>query len=697
MRGPARPRPSTVLVVCFTVTLGMLGGVPPAQAQDEIPVTLRAKTFRYDRNTKMLIATGDVVVTYQDVTIYADRLEADLGTNDVRAEGHVRIEVGQHKIRGETFDYNLTTRKGRLRRTTGEFSGPFVLGTVFLRAETLDGTLGQVTTARQAFCTTCEGPDPVAYLTAREFTVYPNDKIVGRGVSVWIGGKRIVTWPYFVVYLKQQRASQLLPVFGYSDLEGYFVKNFFAYAINPDQYGYLRLDWMEKLGIGYGVEHAYRFGAAAGLLFFYQLENKQLGGTDRRFVINHQQQLGTVSARLYVDTLTRGSPLAPSSDLFSALDTTWRTDRTSTTIYQTYVNSSFLGFFTTAHAVRIIHTRQPSDALSIELVADGSRTTNFLGTDDELFPRLTLRYRGRGYVASVVTEGRFDLDGSAFTADARFVTERLPEVTVTGDPQLLGRTRLVYQVQAGVGRYRETPFTGTLEATRTDLSATVSGPLAESDRGYLNMRGTVRASHYSTGDARGFISGRIDYTRLLSPALTGQIGYTYQDQTGRTPFFFDQLSGRIAQTDATVTYRRPNLIVTAQAGFDSGSGLWQPVVATVLWAPRDKWTIATALQYDPTLGGLSRAELSLDVTFNPRWQVAYYGFYDGITGRIFHDRFSVIRTWAECLATAVTYRGLTQELWLETWLTALPWARGQVGIGSQGQLLFNQPWLGTRP
>ena len=37
---------------------------------------------------------------------------------------------------------------------------------------------------------------------------------------------------------------------------------------------------------------------------------------------------------------------------------------------------------------------------------------------------------------------------------------------------------------------------------------------------------------------------------------------------------------------------------------------------------------------------------------------------------------------------------------VETWLTALPWARGQIGIGSQGNLLFNQPFpflgLGVR-
>lgn len=697
MRGLPRPRPRALLAGVLVIALGIGGTARLADAQEEIPVTLRAKTFRYDRNTKVLTASGDVVVIYQDVTIFADRLDADLGTNDVRAEGHVRIEVGRYRVRGETLDYNLTTRRGRLTQTAADYAGRFILGTLSLRAETIEGTLGKVTTARQAFCTTCEGPNPVAFLTAKEFTVYPNDKIVGRSVTVWIGGKRTVTWPYFVIHLREQRATRLLPVVGFSELEGYFLKTFYAYALSENHYGTFRLDLMERLGTGYGIEHSYRFGATAGVVFLYLLQNKQIGGTDQRVVINHQQRFGDVTARLYADAVTRSSPLAPSADVFGALDTSWRTSRSSTAIYQTYANFNFLGFTTAAYTARVIHTQQFSDRLSAELVGDVSRTTSFLGTDDEMFPRLTFRYRGAGYVASLVAEGRLDLDGSAFTADSRFVTERLPEVTVASDPILLGGTRLVYQLQGGMGRFREIPLVGSVEAVRTDVSATVSGPLVESDRDALIVRATVRGSHYTTGDVRGFVSGRVDFTRMFNTSLTGQVGYTLQNQAGRTPFTFDLLVGQLGQADATLTYRRPNVLVTAQTAFDNITGAWLPAVVRAQWVPREKWAIAAALQYDAALGALSRGELFLDITLDPRWQIAYYGFYDGITGRIFHDRLTVARTWADCLVTAVTYRGLTQELWFETWLTALPWARGQVGIGSQGQVLFTQPWLGTGP
>ncbi|MGH2374548.1 MAG: LPS-assembly protein LptD [bacterium] len=687
----------------FACTLVLIAAGPlvrPVRAQEDIPVILRARTFQYDRVRRIMTASGNVVVIYQDVTIRSDAFEARLETNDVHAEGNVIIEVNRQRVRGATLDYNLVSRQGRITQAAAQYTGPQVLGTVSIRAEVVEGTLGGVTTARESFCTTCEGPNPVAYLTAREFVIYPNDKIVGRSVTVWIGGRRIFTWPYFVIFIREQRASRLLPVIGYSETEGFFIKTAYSYALGENHYGYLRLDLMEKLGTGYGVEHAYRLRSGEGVAFFYRLENKALGGQDTRFTINHQHRVGDVALRLYADTLTRTTPLAPSSDFFTSLDSYYRGSRSSTTFYQTYSSRSFTGFGSQAYTARLIHSQQFSNQLSAELVADVSRTTTFLGTDDELFPRLTLRYRGSGYTAYLVAEGRIDIDGSAFPNDVRFVTERLPEVSVILDSKPIGGTRLFYQLEGGLGRFRETQFTGVVDALRADGGVTVTGSLYQSAQGILNLRAQVRGSSYSTGHSRTFLTSRLDYTHTLSQSLQGQVGISYQDQVGATPFTFDLLSGRVAQADATLTYRQQNLAATATVSFDALFGRWSPLVARAQYIPLPGWTIASAIAYDPNLGLLSRAELSFDIRLSPDWQVAYYGFYDGFSGQIVHDRFMIARTWEECLVTAVTYRGLTREVWFETWLTALPWARGQIGIGSQGNLLFNQPFpflgLGAR-
>lgn len=700
--GRAEARVTIALALALTTCVVAAGpSAPAALAQEEIPVTLRAKVFRYNRTTRVLVAEGAVVVTYQDIVIHADRLRANLGTNDVRAEGNVRLEVGRQVVRGSALDYNLDTRKGRISQAAADYTGPMVLGKVFVRAEVIEGVMDSTTVARDAVCTTCEGPTPVAYLVARELTLYPNDKIIGRSVQVWIGGRRIVTWPYFVIYIREQRASRLFPVVGYSETEGYFVKLFYSYALNNNHYGYLRLDLMERLGTGYGVEHAYRLDRGSGVAFLYHLDNKQTKGTDSRILLNHQQWLGDVSTRVFTDYVLRSSPEAPSTSFYTALDAYYRGFRSSTTLYQTYFLQDFpdiVGAASMAYTGRLFHTQQLTNRLSAEISAEVSRTVSALGTDDELLPRLTLRYSGSGYSASLVAEGRFDLDGSIFLGDLRFVTERLPELTVIADPRLIGKTRLVYQLKAGLGRFREgTSFKDTIEAARADLTATISGPLLESPKGFLNLFAQVRGSYYTTGDARGFLSGRLDYTRSLSEAWQGQIGLSYQDHVGQTPFVFDSTAGRLAQADFNLTYRRQYLTATVTTSFDMAAGQLAPVVARAQYYPRPGWTAAAALSYDPALGALSRAEVGFDIKLSPIWQLAYYGYYDGYSGRVFHDRLTITRTWDDCLAAAATYRGGAQEIWLEAWLTALPWARGRVGVGSQGQLLFEQPWLGTRP
>ena len=57
-----------------------------------------------------------------------------------------------------------------------------------------------------------------------------------------------------------------------------------------------------------------------------------------------------------------------------------------------------------------------------------------------------------------------------------------------------------------------------------------------------------------------------------------------------------------------------------------------------------------------------------------------------------NNRVSLTRTFCECMAASFTYLGARNEVWLELWLTAIPWGRGKIGIGGQGTLLFDQPW-----
>jgi len=61
--------------------------------------------FRYDRRTRVLTATGNVVLTFGDITIRARALVANLGTGDVTAEDDVRLDVAGQAVRGTVLTY----------------------------------------------------------------------------------------------------------------------------------------------------------------------------------------------------------------------------------------------------------------------------------------------------------------------------------------------------------------------------------------------------------------------------------------------------------------------------------------------------------------------------------------------------------------------------------------------------------------
>lgn len=671
------------------------GGASGADAQD-VPVTIRAERFQVDHTGGVLEASGSVVVTAGDVVVRADRLRLDLRVNEIGAEGNVVIEAAGQRVRGRALVYRLLTREGRLDEAETQVGGPPIHGVVSLRARRVEGTMGGATRARDVVCTTCEGPTPFVQLTAREMQLFPNDRLVGRGVRVMIAGRTVFTWPYFTIFLRRQQASRLFPVAGYSPLEGFYLKTFAPYSLSQHQYGHVRLDLMERLGVGIGVEHTYRLAHGGGVAFLYHLFNTQLGGAEGRILLSHEQRVGDVTLRLYADHVGRAARLALSTSRYVSLDADHRGPRSATVLHQHYTGVAAPGFGADAYVARFVHLHGLTSSLWAELALDVTRLTGPGGSDDDLAPRLVLSYRGSDYTLALIGEGRIDADGDTFTRDARLGVERLPELTVSLDPRPL-RHGLVYQLTASAGRFREAQALGVVAASRGEVAALLTGSPVLSDRASLTLHAEARAAVYSTGAFRGTVTGQVNYVWSLDDAWHVQVWAALQDSAGASPFVFDQPFPRSTVLSGELVYRTPSLQAAVVAGYDAAGGRPLPVVARAQYAPRRDWLLAAALLHDPTVGRLARAELAFDIRPGPAWQVSYYGVYDGGSGRVFHDRIAVTRIWQECLATALTYRGTSNEVWLEAWLVAIPWARGRVGVGSQGNLLFEQPWLGGAP
>ena len=234
MRARPAPVPSSIGigVIAFLLLGTPIGAV--AQETEELPVTLNADSYQFDRQARIITARGHVVLSVRDVTVRADALVADLQTGMVTAEGSVQLDVAGQSVAAEMLTFNLSTRVGTLFNARTEYHSPLILGSVRLRAEKLEGDLARFVTIRNGFTTTCEEPEPVAYATADELQVYPNDKVVGRHVSLWVAGHHLFTVPYFIIFLRERRGANISPVIGYGDTEGWFIKTSWSYFVNEN-------------------------------------------------------------------------------------------------------------------------------------------------------------------------------------------------------------------------------------------------------------------------------------------------------------------------------------------------------------------------------------------------------------------------------------------------------------------------------
>ncbi len=693
--GCAHARPEASVVVSV-LALMLLAAPPPLAAQEGmegLPVTLKADLYSFDRQARIVTARGNVVLSTQDVTIRADVLVADLRAGVVTAEGNVRLEVAGQAAEAEMLTYDLSTRTGTLFNARAEYRSPWVLGAVRLRAEELKGDILRAVTIRNGFATTCEEPDPVVFATADELRIFPNDKIVGRRVSLWVGGRRLFTVPYFIIFLRERRNTPIAPLIGYSDAEGWSVRTSWSYFLNERNYGFVLADWFERLGVGTGIEHLYRSGSGEGSVVLYRLANRLTGGDDLHGAVTQLQRVGDVTARVFTDYSALSSATAPStSNLFTSLDLSMQTQRSSTYLFSSLSQSS--AGPSSMVTSQLVHAQNLGPRLSAEAFLTYSENTGPAGVDDELLPRFTLRYFGGGLAATLVTETRWDLDGDRFTADDRYTLERLPELTLSLFPFRMGESAFLGQVTAGLAQFRETipgPGGRILDAGRADVQMILSGPMSLAG-GTVGLRTFVRQTWYTTGDARFFYGGRVEYIRPIIPAVEGRVGYTAQTNIGGSPFVFDQIAGTLSVADAQVTYHAEDLLLRATGFYDFQTRQYGSVIGQAIYAPRSDWTIGLAASYNVNVGRLDRAEASLDLQLSKEWRFEYSGAWDVFTQSVLNNRVSLTRTFCDCTAMSLTYFGARQEIWLEVWLTAIPWGRGKIGVGGQGTLLFEQPW-----
>jgi LPS-assembly protein len=206
----------------------------------------------FDPETGVATATGDVHIKYGDTEIHCARADYNANTGDVFAKEDVTIVKAGVTYKGENIVYNVKTSQlhGSVIRSGMQQQGgslyytmdSFKTETKFV--EKIEGTGAEFTTH--------DSTNPNYHVKAKSMTIYPDDRVVMKNVTVYAGKTPIFWLPYMSQPLDDELGYSFTP--GYSSNWGAFLLNQYGVIHGDHTLAKYKLDLRSTRGVGVGAD-----------------------------------------------------------------------------------------------------------------------------------------------------------------------------------------------------------------------------------------------------------------------------------------------------------------------------------------------------------------------------------------------------------------------------------------------------------
>ncbi len=244
-------------LVFITVAILLLLGIPEAWGKAKI--NIKAASIKRYPQEHLVVAQGEVEITYQNVRLVADKVSLYTNTKDLIAEGNVTLYQDKDYLKCDRLEFNLYTKKGIAYRARGYFH-PFYYAEG-KRIEKVGDKRYVVEEGRFTTCSPGEGKcekNPDWSFHAKKLTVDAGGYAQGGPVSFWIKSIPVLYSPYIKVPVYQERKTGfLVPRPGYDSNKGYFVRVPFFWAISESQDATFTLTPYSKQGLRGTLEYRY--------------------------------------------------------------------------------------------------------------------------------------------------------------------------------------------------------------------------------------------------------------------------------------------------------------------------------------------------------------------------------------------------------------------------------------------------------
>jgi len=236
---------------------------------------------------RLLAARGNVRITREDWTLYADEVDVDQDGETFVARGSILVFDRGNQIQGSSLRYNYGTGQGVIREAHG-----FLLPATTFAAEEVyreDERTYRLVGARYSSCAVCQTPPYDWEFRATEVTIHPEEFAWGTHGTFWIKGIPALYLPVFRHPLADRQTGFLTPSFGYNSREGVIVGQEFFWVISDSQDATLGVIYRSERGVGPTVEYRYVLEDGRGSLNAEYLHDRELD-KDRYLVqFRHEQ------------------------------------------------------------------------------------------------------------------------------------------------------------------------------------------------------------------------------------------------------------------------------------------------------------------------------------------------------------------------------------------------------------------------
>jgi len=232
-------------------------------------IHIKADSMNQGPPEGLYTAIGNVFITWQGITLASDKAGYDSSTRILRATGNVVISKGDEVMKGESITLNLENGFGVMDKATltDQNSNLTLTGEKIIR---LSESEFEISTTE---LTTCELPDPSWKFGADKLKVNMLGYATGRNIVFYIRDvpALYIPWIAFPV-VREKKSGLLLPRFGYSNTRGIQLDIPAYLVISPSQDVLFDLDLLSKRGAGTGLDYRYiRSRGSEGHLSGYQI------------------------------------------------------------------------------------------------------------------------------------------------------------------------------------------------------------------------------------------------------------------------------------------------------------------------------------------------------------------------------------------------------------------------------------------